>query len=147
MVQNHLMQLLTLVAMEPPPALEADAVRDEKVKVLRSIRPIARRARARARGARRSTARASRTASRCRAIEEEPGVAPESPTETFVARSFCIDNWRWRGVPFYLRTGKRLARQQSLIAIRFKQPPQQLFRETRAGASRSELDCAESAAE
>ena len=62
--------------------------------------------------------------------QDEPGVERGSLTETFVAAKFLIDNWRWRGVPFYLRTGKRLANQQSLIAIRFKHPPQQLFRET-----------------
>jgi glucose-6-phosphate 1-dehydrogenase len=129
MLQNHLMQLLTLVAMEPPPALEADALRDEKVKVLRSIRPIARRA---------LHAHAFRAQYTAGTVDDKPvpgyqqeaGVEPGSVTETFVAAKFLIDNWRWRGVPFYLRTGKRLAHQQSLIAIRFKHPPQQLFHET-----------------
>ena len=129
MLQNHLMQLLTLVAMDPPPALEADALRDEKVKVLRSIRPIARRA---------LHAHAFRAQYTAGMVDGEPvpgyqqeaGVEPGSVTETFVAAKFLIDNWRWRGVPFYLRTGKRLPHQQSLIAIRFKHPPQQLFHET-----------------
>ena len=129
MLQNHLMQLLTLVAMEPPPAFEANALRDEKVKVLRSIRPIARRA------LHSHAFRAQYTAGIVEGkpvagYQQEEGVEPGSVTETFVAAKFLIDNWRWRGVPFYLRTGKRLARQQSLIAIRFKHPPQQLFHET-----------------
>jgi glucose-6-phosphate 1-dehydrogenase len=129
MLQNHLMQLLTVVAMEPPPALEADALRDEKVKVLRSIRPISRRS---------VHAHAFRAQYRAGTIQgravpgypQEPGVETNSVTETYVAAKFYIDNWRWRGVPFYLRTGKRLAKQTSLIAIRFRHPPQQLFRET-----------------
>ena len=129
MLQNHLMQLLTVVAMEPPPALEADALRDEKVKVLRSIRPIARGS---------VHAHAFRAQYRAGTIRgqgvpgypQEPGVEANSVTETYVATKFYIDNWRWRGVPFYLRTGKRLAQQASLIAIRFRHPPQQLFRET-----------------
>ncbi len=129
MLQNHLMQLLTVVAMEPPPALEADALRDEKVKVLRSIRPISRRS---------VHAHAFRAQYRGGVIHgqavpgypQEPGVEANSVTETYVAAKFYIDNWRWRGVPFYLRTGKRLAKQTSLIAIRFRHPPQQLFRET-----------------
>jgi glucose-6-phosphate 1-dehydrogenase len=129
MLQNHLMQLLTLVAMEPPPALEADALRDEKVKVLRSIRPIARRA-LHAHAVRAQYSAGIVDGKPVPGYQDEPGVAPGSLTETFVAAKFLIDNWRWRGVPFYLRTGKRLSRQQSLIAIRFKQPPQQLFRET-----------------
>ena len=129
MLQNHLMQLLTLVAMEPPPALEADALRDEKVKVLRSIRPIARRA-LHAHAVRAQYVAGVEDGKPVPGYQDEPGVERGSLTETFVAAKFLIDNWRWRGVPFYLRTGKRLARQQSLIAIRFKQPPQQLFRET-----------------
>jgi len=129
MLQNHMMQLLTLVAMEPPPALEADALRDEKVKVMRSIRPIERPA---------LHSHAFRAQYRAGVVEgepvagyqDEPGVVPASVTETFAAAKFLIDNWRWRGVPFYLRTGKRLTKQMSMIAIRFKHPPQQLFRET-----------------
>jgi len=129
MVQNHLMQLLTIVAMEPPAVLEADALRDEKVKVLRSIRPIPRQA------VSSFAFRAQYTAGRVHGepvpgYQDEPGVAAGSTTETFVAAKFYIDNWRWRHVPFYLRTGKRLAGQMSLIALRFKHPPQQLFRET-----------------
>ena len=129
MLQNHMMQLLTLVAMEPPPALEADTLRDEKVKVLRSIRPIARKA-VHAHAFRAQYAEGVVDGKKVEGYKDEPGVEPGSITETYVAAKFLVDNWRWRGVPFYLRTGKRLARQQSMIAIRFKHPPQQLFRET-----------------
>ncbi|OJZ18231.1 MAG: glucose-6-phosphate dehydrogenase [Thiobacillus sp. 65-29] len=129
MLQNHLMQLLTVVAMEPPPALEADALRDEKVKVLRSIRPIAKRA-VHAHAIRAQYARGSIDGQAVPGYAQEERVETNSVTETYVAAKFYIDNWRWRGVPFYLRTGKRLAKQTSMIAIRFRQPPQQLFRET-----------------
>ncbi len=129
MLQNHLLQLLTLIAMEPPPALEADALRDEKVKVLRSVRPIPKQAlHAHAFRAQYAQGRVGGVA--VPGYQDEPSVAQHSVTETFVAAKFYVDNWRWRGVPFYLRTGKRLARPLSLIAIRFRHPPQQLFRET-----------------
>ena len=129
MLQNHLMQLLTLVAMETPPALEADALRDEKVKVLRSIRPIARR------DAHAYAFRAQYTSGVVQdqevpGYQDESGVEPNSVTETYACAKFYIDNWRWRGVPFYLRTGKRLKEGRSMIAIRLRHPPQQLFRET-----------------
>jgi glucose-6-phosphate 1-dehydrogenase len=129
MIQSHLLQVLTLVAMEPPPCLDAEALRDEKVKVLRSIRPIPREAvhahafRAQYRGGQVGQ-------DKLPGYLEEPGVGHNSSTETYTALKLYIDNWRWRGVPFYLRTGKRLERAQSLIAIRFKHPPQQLFRYT-----------------
>jgi glucose-6-phosphate 1-dehydrogenase len=129
MLQNHLMQLLTVVAMEPPAAFEADALHDEKVKVLRSIRPIAKRA-VHAHAIRAQYARGTIDGRAVPAYQQEEGVEPNSITETFVAAKFYIDNWRWRGVPFYLRTGKRMERQTSMIAIRFRLPPQQLFRET-----------------
>ncbi len=129
MLQNHMMQLLTLVAMEPPPALEADALRDEKVKVLRSIRPISKRA-VHAHAFRAQYAPGSVHDQPAVGYAQEAGVEKGSITETFVAAKFYIDNWRWRGVPFYLRTGKRLKEQQSLIALRLRHPPQQLFRET-----------------
>ncbi len=125
MLQNHLMQLLTLVAMEPPAILDADALRDEKVKVLRSIRPIA--PQAVAADAYRAQYAPGRAA---RGYLEEDGVAKASVAETYVAARFFIDNWRWRNVPFYLRTGKRLADNMSLIAIRFRHPPQLLFHDT-----------------
>ena len=129
MVQSHLLQMLTLVAMEPPPSLDAEALRDEKVKVLRSIRPIARDA------VHAQSFRAQYAAGRVRGQAvpgylEEPGVAPGSTTEPYAALKLYIDNWRWRNVPFLLRTGKRMAERNSLISIRFKHPPQQLFQGT-----------------
>ncbi|MFP5408636.1 MAG: glucose-6-phosphate dehydrogenase [Gammaproteobacteria bacterium] len=129
MLQNHLMQLLTVVAMEPPAALEADALQDEKVKVLRSIRPIAKRA-VHAHALRAQYTRGTIDGKPVVGYQQEADVEPNSITETFVAAKFYIDNWRWRGVPFYLRTGKRMSHQTSMIAIRFRHPPQQLFRET-----------------
>ncbi|MCP5279800.1 MAG: glucose-6-phosphate dehydrogenase [Thiobacillus sp.] len=129
MLQNHLMQLLTLVAMEPPPALEADALRDEKVKVLRSIRPIAKRS-IHAHAFRAQYKAGLVAGNQVPGYQDEMGVEPDSVTETFVAAKMYVDNWRWRGVPFYLRTGKRLKDQLSMIAIRLRHPPQQLFRET-----------------
>lgn len=129
MLQNHLMQLLTVVAMEPPPALEADALRDEKVKVLRSIRPISKRS-IHAHAFRAQYGPGVVNGEAVQGYQDETGVERNSVTETFVSAKFYIDNWRWRGVPFYLRTGKRMPKQMSLIAIRFRYPPQQLFRET-----------------
>ncbi len=129
MLQNHLMQLLTSVAMEPPPALEADALRDEKVKVLRSIRTISKRS-VHAHAFRAQYAGGTGNGEQVVGYQEEKGVERNSVTETFIAAKFYIDNWRWRGVPFYLRTGKRMEKQLSLIAIRFRHPPQHLFRET-----------------
>jgi glucose-6-phosphate 1-dehydrogenase len=110
-------------------ALEADALRDEKVKVLRSIRPISKRA-VHAHAFRAQYAPGSVHDQPAVGYAQEAGVEKGSITETFVAAKFYIDNWRWRGVPFYLRTGKRLKEQQSLIALRLRHPPQQLFRET-----------------
>ncbi len=129
MIQSHLLQMLTLVAMEPPANLDAESLRDEKVKVLRSIRPIPKSA------VHAQAMRAQYSASRhdgepLPGYLEEIGVSPDSTTETYAAVKLYIDNWRWRNVPFYLRTGKRLAENTSLIAIRFKHPPQQLFRDT-----------------
>jgi glucose-6-phosphate 1-dehydrogenase len=130
MIQSHLLQMLTLVAMEPPPSLDAEALRDEKVKVLRSIRPIPREAvHAHAFRAQYTAGREANGA-KVPGYLEEPGVGHNSTTETYAALKLYIDNWRWRNVPFYLRTGKRMARTNSLVAIRFKHPPQQLFRHT-----------------
>jgi glucose-6-phosphate 1-dehydrogenase len=129
MIQNHLMQLLTVVAMEPPATLESDALRDEKVKVLRSIRPIP--ADAVDKYAVRGQYAAGTVGDNpVPGYLDEPGVSARSTTETFVATKFYIDNWRWRDVPFYLRTGKRMRKNLSLVAIRFKHPPQRLFHET-----------------
>lgn len=126
MMQNHLMQLLTMVAMEPPVALTADPVRDEKVKVLHAVRPID------PRHVEEFTVRGQYTAgySDGEAVpgyREEEKVDPHSLTETFVALKLFIDNWRWAGVPFYLRTGKRMPRRVSEIAIQFKRAPHLLF--------------------
>jgi len=129
MVQNHLMQLLTVVAMEPPAMLDADALRDEKVKVLRSIRPIPMRAIG-THALRAQYGPGTVAGKSVPGYQDEPGVSEQSTTETYVAAKFYIDNWRWRGVPFYLRTGKRMAQSMSAISIRFRHPPQQLFRET-----------------
>jgi glucose-6-phosphate 1-dehydrogenase len=126
-VQNHALQLLTLVGMEPPASWDADAVRDEKVKVLRALRPI--------RGAdvARCTVRGQYAAGTVRgdeaiAYRAEPNVAADSMTETYVALSMCVDNWRWGGVPFYLRAGKRLAKRVAEIVLHFRSLPHRLFR-------------------
>src|SRR5690606_8425803 len=123
---NHLLQVLALVAMEPPASLDADELRNEKAKVLRSVRPIER-----------SELDAVAVRGQYRAGEldgqavpgyrEEPHVPGASVTETYAALKLHIDNWRWRGVPFFLRTGKRLAAQASLVGIRFRDAPQRLF--------------------
>jgi glucose-6-phosphate 1-dehydrogenase len=127
MVQNHLLQLLAAVAMEPPATMSAHDRRDEKVKVLRSLRPIPG-DRVGAVAVRGQYGPGELDGKAVPGYREEDGVPADSVTETYVALKLYIDNWRWRGVPFYLRTGKRLPRKQSLIAIRFRQPPQQLFR-------------------
>ncbi|MCA1804530.1 MAG: glucose-6-phosphate dehydrogenase [Xanthomonadaceae bacterium] len=129
MIQSHLLQMLTLVAMEPPACLDAESLRDEKVKVLRSIRPIPRNA-VSAHAFRAQYARGRVNGAALPAYLEERGVPGDSVTETYAALKLYIDNWRWRNVPFFIRTGKRMARDNSMIAIRFKHPPQQLFRET-----------------
>lgn len=129
MVPNHLMQLLAMTAMEAPISFDADAVRDEKSKVLAAIHPMQF-------GVEFPPAiRGQYTEGEiggviCPAYRAEPGVAPDSTTETFVAMKLQIDNWRWAGVPFYLRTGKRLAVRRTEIAIHFKQAPYALFRNT-----------------
>jgi len=129
MLQNHLMQLLTVVAMEPPPSLEADAVRDEKVKVLKSMRAIPKDA-VNAHAFRAQYAEGTIKGQAVPSYQDEQGIEQNSATETFVAAKFYIDNWRWRGVPFYLRTGKRMAKTQSMISIRLRHPPQHLFHNT-----------------
>jgi glucose-6-phosphate 1-dehydrogenase len=129
MVQNHILQLLTLSAMEPPPDFEADSVRDEKAKVLHSIRPFAPEevGRFAVRGQYGSGYSRGRNAAGYR---EEQGVAADSRTETFVAVRFAIDNWRWAGVPFYIRTGKNLPKQATEIAVIFRPTPHFIFRQT-----------------
>jgi glucose-6-phosphate 1-dehydrogenase len=133
--QNHMLQMLALVAMEPPISFDADRVRDEKTKLLRAVRPFEC-----------GTPEAGETPSpaSCRVIRgqygpgridgqqvpgyrAEEGVDPQSKTETFVAARVLVDNWRWKGVPFYLRTGKRLAKKNTEIVVTFKEIPYSLF--------------------
>ncbi len=126
MFQNHLLQLLTLTALEPPVAFEATALRDEKVKVLRALRPI------RPEDTAERTVRGQYVAGQVngepvRAYRDEKDVAPNSQTATYAALKLYIDNWRWQGVPFYLRSGKRLAEKRSEIVIQFKSAPHLMF--------------------
>ncbi len=134
MVQSHLLQLLALVAMEPPISMDAEDLRDEKVKILKSIRPIPNSA-VHAHAFRAQYGPGMMSGEKVRGYLEEDKVPPDSVTETYAALKLYIDNWRWRGVPFYLRTGKRLKYNQSMIAICFKHPPQQLFRDTQIQAT------------
>jgi len=126
MFQNHMLQMVTLVAMEPPISFEADRVRDEKVRLLRSIRPfdIERINEFWVRG---QYGPGLIDGKEVKGYLEEDGVRPDSKTETFVATKLFIDNWRWQGVPFYLRTGKRLAVKDTEIAITFKKLPYSMF--------------------
>ena len=129
MVPNHLFQLLSMTAMEPPISFDADAVRAKKAEVIEAIQPL-------------TPERALRDAVRgqygagtvlgkpVRGYRQEPDVAPDSVTETFIACKLMIDNWRWAGVPFYLRTGKYMKRRWTEVAIRFHQAPFALFRDT-----------------
>ena len=112
MFQNHLLQLLAFVAMEPPSSFDADAVRNEKAKVLESIRPIL---------------LADSVRGQYAGYRDLEGVAPASQTPTYAALKLNIDNWRWQGVPFYLRSGKSLAEKLSEIVIEFKRPPHLMF--------------------
>ena len=129
MLQSHLLQMLTLVAMEPPANLDAESLRDEKVKVLKSIRPITRRS-VNAHAYRAQYAGGMFNGEKVPGYLSEHNIPTNSVTETYAAIKLYIDNWRWRNVPFYLRTGKRMAKNSSVISIRFKHPPQQLFRQT-----------------
>ena len=126
MVQNHALQLLTMVAMEPPSRNDADAIRDEKLKVLRSLKPFTEESVARdvVRGQYRA---GSVEGQKALGYLEETKVPPGSTTETFVALRTEVQNWRWAGVPFYLRTGKRMDRRASEIVVVFKEPPHAMF--------------------
>ena len=126
MLQNHLLQLLTIVAMEPPASADADAIRDEKLKVLRCLRPIPAHEvnQCVVRGQYRKGVIGS---SPVTGYLDEPGVSPNSKTETYVAVRAEIDNWRWAGVPFFLRTGKRLASRGAEIVINFRSVPHPIF--------------------
>jgi len=126
-VQNHICQLLCLIGMEPPVSLDADAVRDEKVKVLRALRPL------RPEEVDASTVRGqygpgSAGGNAVPGYLEEKGVAPDSRTETYVAHRLYVDNWRWASVPFYLRAGKRLPKRVTEVALQFRDVPHRLFR-------------------
>lgn len=130
MVANHILQLVALTAMEPPIAFDAEAVREQKVQVFRSIRPMS------VEEVGRRTVRGQYGPGEIsgRAVpgyRREPGVGEKSSTETYVALEFYIDNWRWAGVPFFVRTGKRLARRVTEISVHFKRTPQALFARTR----------------
>ncbi|MBM3859621.1 MAG: glucose-6-phosphate dehydrogenase [Verrucomicrobia bacterium] len=126
MVSNHMMQLLALTAMEPPSSLAAEDIRDEKVKLLRAIRPIRPNCACDC-SVRGQYARGTVGGKRVAGYREEPNVAPDSNTETYAALKLHLDNWRWSGVPFYLRHGKRLPKQVAEIAVQFKPSPAVLF--------------------
>lgn len=123
-VQNHMMQLLSLVAMEPPASLRADAIRDEKVKVLEALKPVSNFDHEVVRG---QYGPGYINGKKVVGYREEDKVNPESKVETFAALKLYIDNWRWANVPFYLRAGKRLAKRSTEIAIIFKEVPNILF--------------------
>lgn len=129
MVQNHLLQMVGMVAMEPPVVIEADAIRHEVMKVFQSLRPI------KPEEIQQHVIRGQYTASTIKGeavagYREEPGVDPGSHTETYVAMKFFIDNWRWAGVPFFIRTGKKLPTRVTEIVIEFKPTPHHLFDQT-----------------
>ena len=138
MLQNHLLQVVGLTAMEPPSSMDADAIRNETMKVLQSLKPI------REEDVPRQVIRGQYMASHVRGesmpgYREEKGVNPESRTETFVAVKFFIDNWRWGGVPFYIRTGKRLPTKVTEVVVHFKPTPHGLFQENENGVNANQL--------
>ncbi len=128
MIPNHIFQLIALIAMEPPSSFEADAVRDEKAKVLRAITPI--NPEDVLTSAVRGQYGRSLDGGQLQGYRTEPNVSPESTTETYAAMKVMIDNWRWADVPFYIRTGKRMAKRVTEISIQFKRAPFHLFRKT-----------------
>jgi glucose-6-phosphate 1-dehydrogenase len=129
MLQSHLLQLLTLVTMEPPASMEAESLRDEKVKVLKSIRPIPKEA-LHGYAFRGQYAQGHVQGEKVNGYLQEDNIPANSVTETYASMKLYIDNWRWRGVPMYMRTGKRMAKAQSTISICFRHPPLQFFRDT-----------------
>jgi glucose-6-phosphate 1-dehydrogenase len=129
MVPNHIMQLISLTAMEPPVSFRADAVRDEQAKILHAIQPLSSEE-VLTRTVRGQYGPAVEDSKRIPGYRQEPDVPPASRTETFVAMKLAIDNWRWADVPFYLRTGKCLAAQSTQIVIQFRRAPFVLFRDT-----------------
>jgi len=126
MVQNHMLQLLALVAMEPPVSWDAAAIRDEKAKVMRAL-PLLTPEQVAAQVVRAQYDAGFLGGEECPAFLAEAGIAPDSTTETFVALRLNLDTWRWSGVPFYLRHGKRLAKRATELAVVFRQPPLTLF--------------------
>jgi glucose-6-phosphate 1-dehydrogenase len=128
MVQNHMLQLLSMTAMEPPISLEPNAIRDEKVKALRAIRIPTNRIQAEMSSVRGQYGPGMIDGKPVPGYREEEGVAPDSITPTFVAARIYLDTWRWSDVPFLLRHGKRLPKRGTEIAIQFKTPPLALFR-------------------
>ena len=129
MLQNHLLQILTFVAMEPPVNLEAQSIHNEKIKVLAALRPITKK------DVEKKTVRGLYTAGQLKGEQvpgylEEAGANTQSTTESFVALRVDIDNWRWAGVPFYLRTGKRMTYKRTEIVVNFKQLPHNIFKES-----------------
>ncbi len=138
MVQNHLLQIVALVAMEPPTSLEADSIRNEILKVIQSFRPI------KQEEVKSVAIRGQYIASKVKGekligYRDEKGVAPDSTTETFAALKFYIDNWRWGGIPFYIRTGKRLPTRVNEVVIHFKQTPHFLFKKNGEMNSHNQL--------
>jgi glucose-6-phosphate 1-dehydrogenase len=129
MVPNHIFQLITLTAMEPPISFDAEEVHDEQTKVLRAIQPLSPE-KVLDQAVRGQYAAGTINGKRVPAYRSEPHVARDSKTPTYVAMALHIDNWRWAGVPFYLRTGKRLAERVTQVVIRFRRPPFVLFRNT-----------------
>ncbi len=130
MVQNHLLQLLALTAMEPPVTIDADSTRDEMLKIFRSLTPVPEKE-IKNRVFRGQYMESMIRGEKIKGYRQEEGVAPDSRTETFVAMKFFIDNWRWGGVPFYIRSGKRLPTNVTEIVIRFKSPPHHLFHQNK----------------
>ena len=134
MVPNHLFQLLTMIAMEPPTGFDPDAVRNRKADILNAIPPVSPTALCAG-----STGAARSLGQPVEDYRREPDVAPSSPIETYVALKLEIDTWRWAGVPFYLRTGKSMSKRWTEIAIRFRRAPLSVFQGTDVGRTRPEL--------
>lgn len=134
MIQSHLLQVMTLIAMEPPSDLDDESLRDEKVKVLKAIRPITEDI-VDQHAFRGQYAAGEVNGEKIKGYLEEDDAPEGSVTETFAALKVYIDNWRWKDVPFYLRTGKCMPESRATIAIRFKKPPQELFKNTDIGDS------------
>ena len=143
MVANHMLQLLMLTAMEPPVSFDADSVRSKKVQVLRAIRPMTKEE------VEKFTVRGQYgpgeiDGKSVPGYRQEPGVNPNSRTETYAAVEFHVDNWRWAGVPFYVRAGKRLAKSLTEVAVHFKRTPQALFSRNPDDMHHNVIACASS---